>query len=55
MRILTAREASGGVFQEKPTASVESHAIDNAGQVAGSTYQDTRDMYKLGVKQETKA
>lgn len=54
MRILAAREAAGALAQEKPGINVQTNELSYNGEIAGSTDQDARDMWKLGVQQETK-
>ena len=54
MRILAARNAVGAVSEEKPGTAVVTNELSYNGEVAGNTDQDARDMYKLGVQQETK-
>lgn len=54
MRILAARNAAGAVSQEKSGFSAPAEEYSSNGEFAKSTDQDARDMFKLGIKQETK-
>ncbi len=56
MRILEARNAAGNgeSRSEKPSKNIHANALSHNGEFAGNTDQDARDMYKLGVQQETK-